>query len=57
MSKTWRRDMTEIREGWDIDAKLMHRVELSPSLFPDTLPRIPQSFKKEVKAIFETMSG
>ena len=38
-------------------AKLMHMVELSTSLFPDTLPRIPQSFKKEVKAIFETMSS
>ena len=37
-------------------AKLVHRVELSTSLFPDTLPKIPQSFKKEVKAIFETMS-
>ena len=37
-------------------AKLVHRVELSSSLFPDTLPRIPQSFKKEVKSIFETMS-
>ena len=37
-------------------AKLVHRVELSSSLFPDKLPKIPQSFKKEVKAIFETMS-
>ena len=37
-------------------AKLVHCVEFSPSLFPDTLPRIPRSFKKEVKDIFETMS-
>ena len=37
-------------------AKLVHSVEFSPSLFPDTLPRIPRSFKKEVKDIFETMS-
>lgn len=37
-------------------AKLVHSVDFSPSLFPDTLPRIPRSFKKEVKDIFETMS-
>ena len=40
-----------------LKAKLAHRVQLSPELYPNTPPRIPRAFLNEVKEIFETMSG
>lgn len=38
-------------------AKLAHRVQLSPEIYPDMPPRPPRAFLKEVKEIYETMAG
>ena len=38
-------------------AKLAHRVQLSPEIYPDMPPRPPRAFLKEVKEIYESMAG
>ena len=38
-------------------AKLAHRVQLSPTIFPTTLPRVPKTFLNDVSKIYKTMSG